>query len=66
MQLLTALPVAGPGLATLVGLGPDLGDPVVEAMLVAGFGATALGWWWARRLVARADLPVRVARAPSR
>jgi tight adherence protein B len=65
MQLLTALPVLGPGLATLVGLGPDLADPVVVGMLLAGFGATTLGWWWARRLVARADLPVRVARAPS-
>lgn len=65
MQLLTALPVVGPGLATLVGLGPDLGDPAVIAMLLAGFAATALGWWWAHRLVARAELPVRVARAPS-
>jgi tight adherence protein B len=64
MLLLTALPVLGPVLAAVVGLGPDLADPVVVVMLAAGFGATAFGWWWARRLVARADRPVRVARAP--
>ncbi len=62
MLVLTALPVAGPLLASLVGLGPQVDDPVVLGLLCSGFGATACGWWWARRLVARADRPVRVAR----
>ena len=62
MWLLTALPVAGPALATLVGLGPQVGDPVVVGMLAAGLGATASGWWWARSLIARAERPVRVHR----
>ncbi len=63
MILLTALPVVGPLLATLAGLGPDVTDPVVAGMVAAGVAATGLGWWWARALLARADRPVLVVRA---
>lgn len=64
MLLLTALPTVGPLLAAAVGLGPDLGDPLVLMMLAAGYTATALGWWWARSIIRRAGRPPPLRRPP--
>lgn len=57
MWVLTALPVAGPAAASLVGLGPRPSDPLVAASCLTGLALTASGWWWSRALVARAARP---------
>jgi len=59
MLLLTALPLAGPVAAVVIGISPGrLYDSAAARLLAgAGVGLTALGWWWARRLLSRAGRP---------
>ncbi len=61
MLLLSALPLAGPAAAMLVGLSPGrLYDTTASRLLgVSGLLLTALGWWWARGLLRRARRPGR-------
>lgn len=61
MILLTALPLAGPAAALLVGLPPSrLYDSVASRVLGAvGVLLTAVGWWWSRGLLRRARRPSR-------
>lgn len=64
MWLLTALPVAGPVAALLVGV--DVGAVYVESAagrvgLLAGGLLTGLGWWLSRRILRRATRPRRYA-----
>ena len=66
MLLLSALPLAGPAAALLVGLSPGrLYDSAASRLLgTLGLLLTALGWWWARRLLRRARRPGRTDGAP--
>lgn len=59
MLLLSALPLAGPVAAVLVGLAPSrLYDSTASRLLaVAGLLLSAAGWWWARGLLRRARRP---------
>jgi tight adherence protein B len=61
MMLLSALPLAGPAAALLVGLTPGrLYDSAASRLLgAAGLLLTALGWCWARGLLRRARRPGR-------
>ena len=62
MVLLSALPLAGPAAALLVGLPPGrLYDSVAarRCSRVVGLLLTAVGWWWARGLLRRARRPGR-------
>lgn len=54
MNLLTALPVAGPLLGLFLGVDAAslLGSSVVVTSMVAGAGLLLLGRWWARTIVA--------------
>jgi tight adherence protein B len=57
MAVLTALPLAGPLVGLTFGLSPsDLyrASPVSAASCGLGLGLTLLGWWWGRRILARA------------
>ncbi len=67
MLLLSALPLAGPAAALLVGLSPGrLYDSTASRLLGAtGLLLTALGWWWARGLLRRARRPGRTDGAPT-
>ena len=61
MLLLSALPLAGPAAALLIGLPPGRlydSDPA-RLLAAAGVLLTAVGWWWARRLLRRARRPGR-------
>jgi tight adherence protein B len=57
MWLLSALPLAGPVAATLVGIGPARLYATGPGRLLAATGLllTAAGWWWARSLLRRAE-----------
>jgi len=59
MVLLSALPLAGPAVAALVGMPPArLYDSGASRVLAAtGVLLTVLGWWWARTLLRRAGRP---------
>ena len=61
MLLLSALPLAGPAAALLIGLPPGRLYDSVPARLLAFVGVllTAVGWWWARGLLRRARRPGR-------
>lgn len=55
--LLAVLPLAGIGLAAVLGADPLhvlLGTPLGALCLLAGLALDGLGWWWTRRLAARA------------
>ena len=67
MLLLSALPLAGPAAAMLVGLSPGrLYDSTASRLLGAtGLLLTAIGWWWARGLLRRAGRPGRTDGAPT-
>ena len=67
MLLLSALPLAGPAAALLLGLPPGrLYDSTAARLLgAAGLLLTAAGWWWARRLLKRARRPGRTDGAPT-
>ena len=67
MVLLSALPLAGPVAALLVGLPPGrLYDSAAGRVLGAvGVLLTALGWWWARGLLRRAGRPGRTDGDPA-
>lgn len=61
MWLLSALPVAGPAAAMLVGIGPGrlYATDAARLSALAGLLLTATGWWWSRRLLRRAQRPGR-------
>ena len=67
MLLLSALPLAGPAGAMLVGLSPGrLYDSSASRLLgVTGLLLTGLGWWWARWLLRRAGRPGRTDGGPT-
>ena len=66
MLLLTALPLAGPVAAVLVGLPPGrlYDSTTASAMGVLGVLLTLAGWWWARALLRRARRPARTDEEP--
>jgi tight adherence protein B len=54
VNLLTVLPVAGPLLALVLGIGPGElygGSSLTQASLVLGIALAVLGRWWVRRMV---------------
>lgn len=55
MRLLTALPLLGPAVGLLLGIGPGhlYGSTPARVGAVLGVLLTALGWWWGHRLLAR-------------
>jgi tight adherence protein B len=59
MWLLTALPVGGPLLGLLLGLGPGrlYASTPARVGAVLGLGLTLAGWVWARRVLRRAARP---------
>lgn len=61
MLLLSALPLAGPVAALVLGIPPGrlYGSAASRLLAAAGLGLTALGWWWARRLLSHARRPGR-------
>jgi tight adherence protein B len=61
MWLLSALPVAGPLAAVVVGITPGrlYGTDAARASALAGLLLAAVGWWWARALVRRSQRPGR-------
>ena len=61
MWLLSALPVAGPLAAVLVGIGPGTlyGTDAARVSALAGLALTAIGWWWSRATLRRAQRPGR-------
>lgn len=67
MLLLSALPLAGPVAALLVGLPPGrLYDSAASRALAAGgLLLTAMGWWWAKGLLRRARRPGRTDGGPT-
>lgn len=67
MLLLSALPLAGPAAALVVGLPPGrLYDSAASRVLAAGgLVLTVLGWWWASRLLRRAQRPARTGAGAS-
>jgi tight adherence protein B len=66
MLLLSALPLAGPAAALVVGLPPGrLYDSAPARVLaVVGVLLTLVGWWWARGLLRRARRPGGTDGAP--
>ncbi len=57
VRVLLALPLVGVGLGYALGVNVFevlLGRPLGWACLAIGLGATCLGWWWSRRLLATA------------
>lgn len=63
MWVLTALPLAGPVLAVVVGVSPArllTQSPVAAGSAVVGLVLTGLGWWWSRVLTSRATRPRRL------
>ena len=61
MLLLSALPLAGPVAALLVGLPPGrlYGSAPARVLAAVGLLLTVTGWWWARRMLRRAGRPGR-------
>jgi tight adherence protein B len=61
MLLLSALPLAGPAAALLVGIPPGRLYDTAPARILAAVGVllTVIGWWWARRMLRRAGRPGR-------
>ena len=59
MVLLSAMPLAGPAVASLIGMPPSrLYDSAASRVLaVVGVLLTLLGWWWASTLLRRARRP---------
>lgn len=60
-RILLVLPLAGLGLGILLGGDPLrllVTTPMGNLMALLGGILTAVGWWWMRRLVRRADPPV--------
>lgn len=57
MWLLSALPVAGPLAAVLVGIGPGTlyGTHAGRVSALVGLVLTATGWWWSRTILRRAQ-----------
>ncbi|GEM_PF-515792 len=57
MWLLTVLPLGGPLAALAIGADPmaTFGQPVALASMAMGLLLTALGWWWSRRMLTRAE-----------
>lgn len=57
MRLLTLLPLGGPLAALAIGADPmaTFGQPVALASMLTGLLLTAVGWWWSRRLITRAE-----------
>jgi len=67
MLLLSALPLAGPAAALLIGLPPGrlYGSAPARVLAAAGLLLTAVGWWWARWLLRRARRPGRTDGDPA-
>lgn len=63
MWLLTALPLLGPVLGLLAGVGPGrlYGSPLARTSALVGVLFAAVGWLWARRLLRRAQRPGTVS-----
>ncbi|MGL5816678.1 MAG: hypothetical protein ACRCYR_03875 [Phycicoccus sp.] len=61
MWLLTALPLGGPLVGSLLGFGPTelYGTPAAQVVAGLGLALTAAGWLWSSRLLARAARPGR-------
>jgi tight adherence protein B len=54
VNLLTALPLAGPLLALVLGIGPSElfgGSRLTQGCLVLGLCLAGIGRWWVRRMV---------------
>jgi tight adherence protein B len=66
MWLLTVLPLTGPVIGLLVGIGPArlYGSPSARVSAVVGLVLASLGWLWAGRLLRRARRPGRTAGRP--
>ena len=64
MWLLTALPLLGPVVGLLVGVGPDrlYGSAAARGAALTGVLLTVAGWLWARRVLRRAARPATTAR----
>ncbi|MCE1179688.1 MAG: type II secretion system F family protein [Micrococcales bacterium] len=63
MWLLTLLPAVGPGVGWLLGMSPGElygSSAAAPVCLAAGIVLTLAGWWWSRRLLARALRPEEV------
>jgi tight adherence protein B len=67
MWLLTGLPLAGPVVGMLLGVGPASLYGSVPAASSAAVGGllTAAGWWWGRTLLRRAARAARTDAEPS-
>lgn len=61
MWLLSALPVAGPLAAVLVGIGLRTlyGTDAARVSALVGLVLTVTGWWWSRAILRRAQRPGR-------
>jgi tight adherence protein B len=65
MAVLSLLPLSGPLVGAAFGLGPTalyLGSTVSRVSGAVGVGLAAFGWWWGRRILARALVPRPVER----
>ncbi|MDQ1538543.1 MAG: tight adherence protein [Actinomycetota bacterium] len=54
VNLLTVLPIGGPLLALVLGIGPGqlyAGSPLTQASLVLGLCLAGVGRWWVHRMV---------------
>ena len=54
VNVLTVLPVGGPVLALVVGIGPSelyAGSPLTQGSLALGLSLGAVGRWWVHRMV---------------